>query len=301
MICMHCGYQNKPGSAFCTNCGKMLPPLQNQPQPKPKAKTKPPIFLYVLILVVILLIVGFFTIHVCEAPTCSRASTCLICRKTLGDPLPHQWMDATCTRAQECRICGLTAGTPLNHVWKDATYEAPKTCTICGTTTGTKLQVEPVYINKLTYLRKYGKLYYHDNQSAAYDNNTDWRDLYTPGHIQQPVRDGYGNVFTYGIHLDGEQLGPYYITYDLGSKYTTFSGWCVLPDYKVGKSDAKTYSKYFEVYCDGKLVFVSDTMRNGSMSQYFEIDVTDVDVLTIQYAATPGSNDLAVLCDGLLS
>ena len=151
------------------------------------------------------------------------------------------------------------------------------------------------------YTDKFGKVYYHDNEEAHYDNNTDWRDLYTPGHVKRPVLDGYGKEFTYGIHMDGDQLGPYYIKYDLGGKYTTFSGWCVLPDYKAGTSDAKTYSKYIEVYCDGKLVFTSNTMRDGSTSQFFEIDVTGVTILTIQYAATTGPNDLAVLCDGMLS
>lgn len=186
------------------------------------------------------------------------------------------------------------------HDWKEATYTAPKTCTTCGKTEGSKLQIDPVYINELSYSDKYGKVYYHDTKNANYDNNLDWRDLYTPGHIQQAVKDCYGNTFTYGIHVDGDQLGPYYITYNLDSKYSTFSGWCVLPDYQKGTSEAKEYSKYFEIYCDGKKVFTSNNMKNGSSSQYFEIDVTNIDTLTIQYAATKGSNDLAVLCDGLL-
>lgn len=233
--------------------------------------------------------------------TCSSPRKCRECGETEGDPLEHVWNEATCTTGNVCIYCGEEISAALGHQWVDATYTAPQTCTVCGTTTGVKLQVQPVYINELSYQSKYGKVYYHDNQYANYDNNKDWRDLYTPGHIQQPVCDGYGNVFTYGIHMDGDQLGPYYITYDLDSKYTMFSGWCVLPDYKAGTSDAKYYSKYFEIYCDGKLVFTSNTMRNGSMSQYFEIDVTAVDVLTIQYAATTGPNDLAVLCDGMLS
>lgn len=163
------------------------------------------------------------------------------------------------------------------------------------------LKPDPVYLVDMDFSDKYGKVYYHDNENANYVNNSDWKDLYTPGHIQRLVCDGYGKTFTYGIHMDGDQLGPYYITFDLDGKYTLFSGWCVMPDYKVGTSDAKTYSKYFEIYCDGKLVFTSNTMKEGSMSQFFEIDITDVDVLTIQYAPTKGPNDLAVLCDGRLS
>lgn len=285
------------------------------------------LMLLTLVALILLALAGCCLHHEWLDADCVNPRICVHCGDIRGMPLPHQWTDATCTRAQECELCGQIAGSPLGHIWTEAdcvnpqicmncgehrgnplphqwteaTYEAPETCTICGTTRGTKLQVQPVYINNLSYQRKYGKVYYHDNYYAAYNNNTDWHDLYTPGHIQRPVCDGYGNVFTYGIHMDGDQLGPYYITYDLSGKYTKFSGWCVLPDYKAGKSDANVYSKYFEIYCDGKLVFTSNIMRNGSMSQYFEIDVTGVDVLTIQYAATQGSNDLAVLCDGLLS
>ena len=173
--------------------------------------------------------------------------------------------------------------------------------TVHETATGPNHLITPVYINELTYQDKYGKVYYHDNKRVTYDNNQDWRDQDTPGHVQGLVRDGYGNTYTYGIHLDGNQLGPYYITYEIGGEYTMFSGWCVLPDFMVGSVDALSYSKYFEIYCDGKLTFVSDVMSDGSESQYFEIDVTDVDMLTIQYAATSGRNALALLCDGLLS
>jgi hypothetical protein len=232
---------------------------------------------------------------------CVNPQICMNCGESRGAPLSHQWTDATCTTGRVCTNCGEESSSALGHQWMAATYQAPQTCARCGATVGTKLLVNSVYINNLQYLRKYGKVYYHDNYYASYPNNTDWHDLYTPGHIQGPVRDGYGNTFTYGIHMDGDQLGPYYITYDLGGKYTTFSGWCILPDYKAGKSDASVYSKYFEIYCDGKLVFTSNVMRNGSISQYFEIDVTGVEILTIQYAATQGSNDLALLCDGLLS
>ena len=223
----------------------------------------------------------------------------------------HSWKAATYDAPETCITCGETRGTKLRpttptetqhvHNWKAATYDAPKTCTICGETEGTALQREPVYINEMSWSDKYGKVYYHDNKNAGYDNNNDWRDLYTPGHVQQPVKDGYGKEFTYGLHMDGDQLGPYYITFDVDGKYTTFSGWCVLPDYKANTADASNYGKYFEIYCDGKKVFTSNTMKNGSSSQYFEIDITGVKVLTIQYPAITGPNDLAVLCDGRVS
>lgn len=239
--------------------------------------------------------------HSWISATCDSPEICSVCGEIGSPATGHDWTVATCTDPKTCLVCKKTDGSAAGHMWAEATYEAPKTCEVCGETDGDPLTPEPIYLIDMDFSDKYGKVYYHDNEKANYDNNSDWRDLYTPGHVQRLVCDGYGNTFTYGIHMDGDQLGPYYITYDLESKYTQFSGWCVLPDYKVGTSDAKTYSKYFEIYCDGKLVFTSNTMRNGSSSQYFEIDVTDVDVLTIQYAPTTGPNDLAVLCDGLLS
>ena len=215
----------------------------------------------------------------------------------------HEWINATCTTPKTCSVCKETFGEPIGHLWLKATDEEPMTCLYCGKTEGEPLKqkLEPIYLNDMKYSDKYGKVYYHDNKDANYVNNSDWNDLYTPGHVQRVVCDGYGNTFTYGIHMDGDQRGPYYITYNLKGKYAQFSGWCVLPDYRAGTDYGKDYSKYFEIYCDGKLVFTSNTMRDGSMSQYFEIDVTDVEILTIQYAPTLGPNDLAVLCDGLLS
>lgn len=233
--------------------------------------------------------------------TCIDAEMCAICGETGKRASGHNWIAATCTTPKTCSVCKETNGVATGHLWCEATYETPKTCQICGKTDGEPLKPNPIYLCDMEYSDKYGKVYYHDNKNANYVNNSDWKDLYTPGHIQRIVCDGYGNTFTCGLHMDGDQLGPYYITYSLDGKYAQFSGWCVLPDYKAGSADAKNYSKYFEIYCDGKLVFTSNTMRNGSMSQYFEIDITDVDVLTIQYAPTTGPNDLAVLCDGLLS
>lgn len=213
----------------------------------------------------------------------------------------HVWSNATCTSPKTCLNCGETQGSANGHSWMEATYDAPKTCRICGEITGSKLQIEPVYINTLSPYDKYGKIYYYDNRRANYDNNMDWQDLYTPGHIEGPVADAYGNTYTYGIHVDGDKIEPYYISYKIGEKYTTFSGWYGIPAFRAGTDEAKKSSKYFEVYCDGKLVFTSNVMKDGSMPQYFEIDITGVDLLTIQYAATNGSNDMAAIFNGRLS
>lgn len=279
------------------------PQPQPQPQPQPRKKTGNKM-LYILlasgaavaaVVAVVLLLLRM------TQPTLQEGETQLP-DATNNSVVQHQhiWQEATCTTLRTCTTCGATTGSVSEHKWQEATYDSPETCTVCGATRGSKLQKEAVYLNELSYYDKYGKVYYHDNKHADYANNKDWRDFYTPGHIQQAVKDGYGKTFTYGIHMDGDQLGPYYISYNLNRQYSTFSGWCILPDYKAGTADAKNYGKYFEIYCDGQRVFTSNTMRDGSSSQYFEIDVTGVKVLTIQYATTTGPNDLAVLCDGML-
>lgn len=305
MVCKKCGCQNSQGAVFCNGCGSRLVEFDAKPE-KRDGNSKDSRKQYLLVIIILMFIgvgylSGYFLIHDWTEATCSNSSVCKTCGKMRGEPLGHDWNAATCQIAQTCLRCGLTMGSPSEHSWVEATYDVPKTCRICGITVGDKLRNEPVYINELSYYDKYGKVYYHDEQIVSYENNLDWRDLTTPGHIQQAVRDGYGNTYTYGIHMDGDQLGPYYITYYLDGDYTTFSGWCVLPDYKADTSDTKNYQKYFEVYCDGICVFTTNTMKKGSTSQFFEIDVTGVNVLTIQYPPTTGPNDLAVLCDGQLS
>ncbi len=154
---------------------------------------------------------------------------------------------------------------------------------------------DPVYINYLPYYDKYGKLWLHENMQYSTGNNL-YYDYSATGHLVEEVRDNLGNVYQYGLHMDGEGVGPFYITYALEGKYTSFTGTCVSPQ-KLAGTDG---SKYFEVFCDGMLVYTSSTMYSGSAPQDFSIDVTGVQQLTIQYPPTRGSNEMALVCDGLL-
>ena len=123
-------------------------------------------------------------------------------------------------------------------------------------------------------------------------------DMYTQGHTAGIVYDHLGNRYTNGLCVDlGGPASAYYISYDLDGIYTTFSGVCSLVEGMKGTS----YTKYFEIYCDGKLVFTSDTMTKNSAPQPFVIDVTDVQVLRIQYPATKGQNRIATVFDAKLS
>lgn len=167
--------------------------------------------------------------------------------------------------------------------------------------------VEAVYLNQLSYTYARGKVWKRGNEPAEMTVHTKkhapscWSDTVTPGYTEGPVTDSCGNEYTYGIHVDGSTSQVYSITYDLDGLYTRFSGVCACPDYMNAISAyVSSYDKYFEIYGDGKLLFVSDTMRYGREAQVFTLDVTGVRELTLQYPATMGPNEIATLYDGLL-
>ena len=92
----------------------------------------------------------------------------------------------------------------------------------------------------------------------------------------------------------------------LDGKYTKFSGMCASPDRQSAVSShvhnsGIPYEKYFVVYCDGVYEGCSPVMRSTQDPQYFEFDVTGVQVLKILYPETAGPNEIATIYDGLLS
>ncbi len=235
--------------------------------------------------------------HVWMDATCTNPMQCLICGVTDGSALVHNWQSADCTNPRGCTLCGITEGSALGHAWVDATLDAPKTCLTCGTTEGEPLRVEPVYLNELDFCDKYGKLWTRSESYLDVYTNTDFNDMNTPGHITGPVYDHMGNRYTYGLHVD--LAGPasrYYVSYDLDGKYTTFTGVCSMAEERKGTNA----TKYFEIYCDGVLVFTSRVMTDGAAPQSFAIDVTGVETLRIQYPATKGENSIATIFDGKL-
>ena len=174
-----------------------------------------------------------------------------------------------------------------------------------------KAKADPVYLNELAPYSTNGKIWIRSNDPATgtVHTNSDapdcWKNTDIPGHTYGTVRDNKGNTYTYGIHVDGSTSKQYTITYALNGKYTRFSGYCACPEKAavisayVYNSSTK-YSKYFEVYGDGKLLFTSNSMRYDRKPQFFEVDVTGVDELTILYPTSKGPNEIATLYDGLL-
>lgn len=293
-------------------------PVPKKPKPR---KTGLIVTLILILLLVAALIVGYFTVHIWQDRTCTEPETCLICGITEGRSAGHDWEDADCVHGQVCDECGKERGKPLGHLWSGgscvspavcsrcgkedqgtqphqfapATYTDPATCSICGQTEGERLKPEPVYIHEMDRVDQYGKLWHHEDK-AYRGGNTQYDDYSQPGYLKEVVMDNQGNVYTYGLHMDGYGKNSFYLTYDLDGKYTSFTFSCVLPYSLKDTMDTKN----FEVYCDGELVFTTNTMRAGCQPQNVTLDVSGVERLTILYPPTAGSNEVAMLCDGLL-
>lgn len=126
------------------------------------------------------------------------------------------------------------------------------------------------------------------------------------GYSIGEVKDNFGNKYDIGLHVDGYSSEVYYYEIQLYGEYTEFSGVCACPERSAAISNyvyntSTKYTKYFEVYGDGILLYTSPMMRYDYAPQGFKIDVTNVQVLRIQYAATKGPNEIATLYDGKLS
>lgn len=224
----------------------------------------------------------------------------------------HSWMEATCTSARYCTTCNATEGSALGHIWQEATVSAPKTCSRCGATDGEALKMEPKSLSEFSITGTRGKVWLRSNGgfSGSYHSAADapacWSDWSKWGYSSGAVKDNKGNQYDFGIHVDGDQRDSYYFEIQLNGQYTTFSGTCGCPEKGAAISSyvyntSTSYTKYFEVYGDGKLLYTSATMRYDYSPQDFSIDVTGVQVLRIQYPATVGPNEIATLFGGMLS
>ena len=103
------------------------------------------------ILLLALLLCGCCLQHDMRPATCTEASTCAKCGKTVGEPLGHTGetdpaVEPSCTETgltegSHCSVCGEVLVPQeeipaLGHDWEDATFFQPKTCRRCGETEG---------------------------------------------------------------------------------------------------------------------------------------------------------------------
>ena len=192
------------------------------------------------------------------------------------------------------------------HQWMDATYQAPQTCASCGATQGERLKPDPIYLNEMPYLDKVGKLWTSGEYAVEGPVHTSaadltvWKQESIPGHTQGPVYDNYGNRYSYGMFLDGSITTTYFISYNLEGKYTDFSCYVAFPGNPLSKRAKESIKKVIEFYVDGELVAVTPEMSINAARAYISFDVTDGQILTIQYTKVDGNNEAATIFDPLL-
>lgn len=167
-----------------------------------------------------------------------------------------------------------------------------------------------VYLNELPIAEKIGKVWTRSTAPvpAGYHTNSDapgcWYYMNTPGHTSGPVQDQKGNVYTYGIHVDGDAdtARVYSITYKLDGKYSYFSGYAACPGVgMISHTISEGQTKYFTIFLDEKEISPFGSVSISSDRQYFNIPVSGVQTLRIQYPATSYPNEIATLFDGKLS
>ena len=162
------------------------------------------------------------------------------------------------------------------------------------------------FLNELPCYALTGKLWTRSNTPTPYNYDTPadapgcWFDLATPGHSSGPVRDNMGNGYTYGMHVDGDEARPYSVSFQLNGQYSVFSGVCGYPETVISTQWAPQYTKYFQVYGDGVLLYTSPKMNVSTKPVAFEISIRNVQVLTITYPGTEGPNEAATLFDPMV-
>ena len=162
------------------------------------------------------------------------------------------------------------------------------------------------FLNELPCYALTGKLWTRSNAPTPYNYDTPadapscWSDLSTPGHSAGPVRDNMGNGYTYGMHVDGDEARPYSVSFQLNGQYSVFSGVCGYPETVISTQWAPKYTKYFQVYGDGVLLYTSPKMNVSTGPAAFEIPIRNVQILTITYPGTEGPNEAATLFDAMV-
>ena len=131
----------------------------------------------------------------------------------------------------------------------------------------------PTFMNEMDYLNKND--YISDNYSNLSDNTgKTYKRIYSVG--------GWG--------------GDSFAEYLLNGNYTNFQG---VAGVAYGERDTE-YSKFFEVYGDGVLLYTSPTFKASAMPASFNINVTGVKILKIYYPKMDGDNQIASIFDGKL-
>lgn len=236
--------------------------------------------------------------HQFSSATCTNPQICSRCGITNGNALGHKFSEATCTKPKTCVFCGLEAGISIGHDFSDATCTSPQICTVCGTVNGKELGhsynaancILPETCSRCNSTR--GSALGHDFQNEVctrcgkldrtylIEDIESCREGQDIRYNMDPITDNLGKTYSnhysiYSVQLVNNASIDFYIE----KKFTKFLGTAFLSyDERDEYSDAKIY-----VYGDGKLLFQSTDLTEGCQPNNFEIDVTGVSKLTIEF------------------
>ena len=282
MVCKKCGFQNLQGSMYCSGCGANL---QNSSEESKNQKHK-------------------FTLGIIAVMMIFAAVMAIV---SAGNGAESESAKA------ESSIPITVAPEPSYQEIKEPQIVTEPTH---QETEASKKNTEPAYINEIVALGgRNGLVWTRSTAPVNYGfefTNEDapecwgYSDNTVGGHTPGVVIDNWGNVYEYGIHVDGDKSEAYYFSVDLFGEYSTFAGTVACPEKGAAISEyvykqSTAYTKYFEVYGDGVLLYTSPTIRYDYPPQDFTVDITGVDRLTIVYPATKGPNEIATIYDGVVS
>lgn len=237
--------------------------------------------------------------HEWQSGTCDTPRTCTECGKTMGTAKGHKWAVADCTTPRSCTRCSATEGEALGHTWKEATcldaqvctvceeigeaalghdmapatIEAPATCKRCEFTEGLSLG------QPLTGLTVFGDTNSASGNDIVLDTWTDTKGNTYENALRFWVKNATGFTNEEEIH------------YELNGEYTTLK--CTVA---LGSDTLDYGSGYITIYADGYYETSSATVSRYTGKTEFEIDVTDVDILTIK-CSTYSMDDSYIIFD----
>lgn len=129
----------------------------------------------------------------------------------------------------------------------------------------------------------------------VYLNDMDYSDLSGTRYINYfgSTSDYFGNKYKNSYYIYGLLKKPGYAVYDIKGEYNTFKGVA---------SIIESYSeidgvKAFEIYGDDKLLYTSPAMTTDSTAENFEIDITGVQKIKINYPVADNANAFTGLFD----
>lgn len=218
--------------------------------------------------------------HEWESGTCTTPRTCKECGKTMGKEKGHKWAAANCEDPKSCTRCDATDGEPLGHTWKEATCIDPQVCTVCEKIGDAALghdMKEATLDAPSTCSRCDHTEGYSLGQTIDKLEVTD----YSSENIQLGSwKDVHGNTHDDTLCFQMKDKTSYSsqeeITFNLNGEYRLLKGTIVLSE----ESD-ELGSGYFAIYADGWRVYSSMTVTNVSKAIEFEVDLEDVESLTI--------------------